>query len=139
MLKPTLLAAVVAASLGTVAAPSAAQVGVTINIGPPALRYEAVPAPRRGYDWAPGFWVWRPNRQRHNWVAGSWMRSRPGYIYQQPNWVENGGRWQHRRGAWAHRDIDRDGDGIRNRNDRDRDGDGVPNRRDNAPDNPRRN
>ena len=135
MFKHTLLAVVVAAALGTFAAPStAARVGVAINIAPPELRYEEVPDARRGYDWAPGYWNW--NRNRHHWVAGSWVRSRPGYVYAQPNWVERDGRWQQHRGAWARRDMDRDG--ISNRNDRDRDGDGVPNRRDSSPDNPRR-
>jgi hypothetical protein len=137
MLKQTLLAAVVAASLGMVAAPStAAPVSVSINVGPPAVRYEAVPAARRGYDWTPGYWNWNANRNRHNWVAGTWMRSRPGYVYAQPTWVQHDGRWQQQRGAWAR--GDRDHDGLRNDRDRDRDGDGVPNRRDNAPDNPRR-
>ena len=137
MHRRSLLAALLAASLATVAAPSmAAQVGVSINVGPPAMRYEAVPAPRRGYEWAPGYWNWNSSRNRHNWVAGSWVRARPGYIYAQPNWVERDGRWHQQRGAWARRDMDRDG--VPNRSDRDRDGDGVPNRRDNAPDNPRR-
>ena len=127
MFKHTLLAAVVAASLGSVAAPSmAADVGISINIGPPELRYEGAPEARRGYDWYPGYWNWNRRHHRHDWVAGSWVRSRPGYIYAQPTWVDRGGRWEQHRGAWMRRD-------------RDRDGDGVPNRRDNAPDNPRRN
>jgi hypothetical protein len=138
MFKHTLLAAIVAATLGTVAAPSmAAPVRVSVNIAPPELRYEAVPAARRGYDWTPGYWNWNRSRNNHNWVAGSWVRSRPGYMYAQPTWVDRGGRWEQQRGAWARRDLDRDG--VRNGNDRDRDGDGVPNGRDRAPDNPRRN
>jgi len=137
MLRQALLAAVVAASLGAVAAPAmAAQVGVSINVGPPALRYEAQPAPRRGYDWTPGYWNWSANRHRHNWVAGSWVRTRPGYVYAQPHWVDRGGRWEQQRGTWSRGDRDRDG--VRNGMDRDRDGDGVPNNRDRAPDNPRR-
>ena len=56
MFRQALLAAAVAASLGLVAAPAtAAQVAVSINVGPPALRYEAQPEPRRGYQWAPGY------------------------------------------------------------------------------------
>ena len=138
MFRQALLAAAVAASLGLAVAPaSAAQVGVSINVGPPAQRYEVVPEPRRGYQWAPGYWNWNGNRQRHHWVAGSWVRSRPGYYYAQPTWVDRGGRWEQRRGTWAR--GDRDHDGIRNGMDRDRDGDGVPNNRDRAPDNPRRN
>lgn len=138
MFKHTLLAAVVAATLGGMAATaSAAPVGVTIRVGPPEMRYEEVPAARRGYDWSPGYWNWSRGNNRHQWVAGSWVRSRPGYIYTQPAWVERGGRWQQQRGSWSR--GDRDGDGISNRNDRDRDGDGVPNRRDSNPNNPRRN
>ena len=139
MFKHSLLAAIVAAALGSIAAQAAAAapVGVTIRVGPPDQRYEVEPAARRGYDWAPGYWNWSRSQNRHQWVAGSWVRSRPGYIYAQPAWVERGGRWQQQRGAWSR--GDRDGDGISNRNDRDRDGDGVPNRRDNAPNNPRRN
>jgi hypothetical protein len=124
MFRQALLAAVVATSLGAVATPStAARAGGTINVAPPELRHEAVPAARRGYDWTPGYWNWSRNHRRHDWVPGSWVRSRPGYIYTQPTWVDRGGRWEQRRGAWARGD---------------RDGDGVPNGRDNAPDNPRR-
>ena len=138
MLRQTLLATAMAASLSMVATPSvAAPVSVFVDIGPPALRHEEVPAARRGYDWTPGYWAWNGNRNRHNWVAGSWVHSRPGYVYAQPNWVERDGRWHQQRGAWTR--GDRDHDGIRNSRDRDRDGDGVPNRRDSAPDNPRRN
>ena len=79
MFRHALLAAAVAASLGLVAAPAtAAQVAVSINVGPPALRDEAQPEPRRGSQWAPGYWNWNGNRQRHNWVAGSWVRNRQG-------------------------------------------------------------
>ena len=36
-------------------APASAQ--ISINLGaPPAPQYEAVPAPRPGYAWAPGHW-----------------------------------------------------------------------------------
>lgn len=138
MLKQVVFSALVAATLVTPVMPSvAAPASVFIRIGPPPPRNEAVPPPRRGYDWSPGYWNWNNGRQRHHWVAGSWMRSRPGYVYAQPSWVERGGRWEQRRGTWSRGDRDRDG--IPNSADRDRDGDGVPNRRDSAPDNPRRN
>ena len=138
MFEHPLLTALAAAWLGTIAVPTAAAAArVSINIEPPALRFEAVPQARRGYDWTPGYWNWNQRRNRHDWVAGSWVHSRPGYVYAQPSWVDRGGRWEQQRGAWARRDSDRDR--VRNGNDRDRDGDGVPNRRDRAPDNPRRN
>ncbi len=112
---------------------------------PPPPRREAVPRPRRGQVWEEGHWDWRGNR--HVWVAGHWVKARPGYVYRQPTWQEREGRWEMRRGGWDRDgdgvpnryDRDRDGDGVANRNDRDRDGDGVSNRRDSNPDNPRRN
>lgn len=130
----TAAALLVAASAGFSADVLAAPVNVDIRIGPPAPRYELVPAPRRGYLWTPGYWGWRGNR--HYWVGGTWARERQGYVYTQPAWVQEGDRWRLNRGAWAR--GDRDHDGVPNRLDRDRDGDGVPNRQDRQPDNPRR-
>lgn len=116
--------------------PATAQVNgyVSINVGPPPLRVERMPPPRRGYAWVPGYWDWRG--QRHVWIAGNWVRERPGYYYDQPRWVAQNGGWVLQRGHWARGDRDRDG--IPNRRDRDRDGDGVPNRYDQRPDNPNR-
>lgn len=94
---------------------------VDIRVGPPAPRVEVVPAPRRGYVWAPGYWNWRGHR--HYWVGGNWVRARRGYVYNQPTWVQEGDRWRFNRGAWARGD---------------RDHDGVPNRFDRHPDNPNR-
>lgn len=92
---------------------------VTVQLGaPPPVRYEAVPAPRRGYVWAPGHW--RPQGHRHAWVAGHWVKVRPGYVYRQPVWAQRGGRWDWTPERW------------------DRDRDGVPDRRDRRPDNPYR-
>lgn len=140
MLKPALLALLVASSLAGVAVPAQAQIGFQINVGPPPPRYEAIPAPRRGYVWTPGYWNWNANARRHVWVGGNWVRSRPGYVYAQPRWVDRGGRWELQRGAWLRgKGGDRDRDGIRNGRDNDRDGDGVPNRRDDRPNDPRRN
>ena len=82
-----------------------------------------VPAPRRGYVWAPGYWDWRGSR--HIWVGGRWVREREGYAYHPHRWVEHDGRWRLERGRWdrAHRDSD---------------GDGVPDRFDRRPNNPNR-
>ena len=135
MLKRTFLASMIAASFATVSLPSAASPHIWVNIGPPPPpRVEYIPAPRWGYDWAPGFWELRGHR--HVWVAGHWVRHRPGYYYHSPQWVERDGRWYFEREQWAR--ADRDHDGIPNRYDRDRDNDGVQNRYDRAPDNRRR-
>jgi hypothetical protein len=135
IIKRTLLATMVAASVGSVTnVTTAAAADIYVEIAPPALRYEVVPAPRVGYVWTPGYWDWRGNR--HVWVDGAYVIDRPGYYYERPQWIQREGRWYLQRGEW--RRGDRDGDGIPNRYDRDRDGDGVPNRYDQRPDNPRR-
>ena len=122
--------------------PSVAAVDIQLNFAPPADRYEAVPAPRRGYVWAPGHWQWNANRNRHIWKAGNWERARPGYAFQRPQWVERDGSWHYQGRRW-----DNDGDGIPNSRDAtpnggvrrgDRDGDGVPDRLDRQPRNPNR-
>ena len=98
---------------------ASADVGVYFNTAPPPARFEAVPAPRRGYVWAPGYWNARNNR--HVWQAGHWERERKGYRYNQPRWTQRDSRWHFERGGW---------------NRGDRDGDGVPNALDRAPNNP---
>ncbi|MEO8279782.1 MAG: hypothetical protein ABI564_08830 [Ideonella sp.] len=131
-----------AAAVGGFSTSSVAGVNaqIAINVGPPPMRQELRPTPRRGMVWTPGFWNWQGNR--HVWVQGHWVRERVGYRWVEPNWVSHNGRWILVQGYWANGRVgprgDRDHDGVRNRNDRDRDGDGVPNRRDRHPDNPRR-
>ena len=120
MIRRTLLAAMLASAIGSLAAPAGAV--IIVREGPPRAREEVVPAPRSGYVWANGHWQWRNGR--HRWIAGRWIRERPGYRYRQPEWIERDGRWSLNRGTWRRRG--------------DRDGDGVPNRMDQAPDNPRR-
>ena len=106
--------------------------GNMIGVAPPPARYERAPHARRGYVWVPGYWNWRGNR--HEWVAGTYMRERPGYMYAQPRWIERNGQWYMEQGRWedAHRGRghDRDRDGIPDRMEggADRDRDGVPDR-----------
>ena len=118
-----LLVALGAVSIGAVSLPMAANAAVIyFNAAPPELRVERVPAARRGYVWAPGYWDTRNNR--HHWRVGHWERERKGYHFVQPTWTQRDNRWELERGRW---------------NRGDRDGDGVPNILDRAPDNPRRN
>ncbi len=111
----------IAATLGGFALPAAAhsQVDYFVNVAPSPARYEVVPVQRVGYAWIPGYWDWRG--RQHVWVAGYYVRHRPGHYYAQPRWVSSHGGWRQEYGGWR----------------RDRDGDGVPNRFDRRPDNPR--
>ena len=108
MLTRTILATCFAATLALGAAQtSTARDVIIVREAPPPSRVEVVPAPRRGYEWAPGYWNWQG--RHHVWHAGTWVRARPGYVYSSPTWVEHDGRWQFRQSQWARRDNDRDG------------------------------
>jgi hypothetical protein len=111
------------ATLGAVSMPmtASAQVVVYYNSAPPSARYEAVPAPRRGYEWSPGYW--NVKGKKHVWQNGHWERNRSGYHYAQPSWTQHNNQWQLQRGQWEKGD---------------RDHDGVSNAVDRAPDNPTR-
>ena len=86
---------------------------IVVKKAPPALRREAVPAARRGYEWVPGYWNW--TGRRYTWVGGHHEKVRVGYVYARPEWRRNGGGWVLERGGWQR--GDRDGDGVRNRDD----------------------
>ena len=87
-------------ALTPVAMRAAAQVNINIDIGaaPPAARYEAVPAPRPGYAWAPGYWRWEG--QRHVWTQGRWLQERPGSYWVADRWEGRDGRHYYERGHW---------------------------------------
>ena len=71
MIRKILLAAMIGTSAATVALPGiAADRVVYVQVAPPVIRQEVVPAPRRGYAWAPGYWGWR--HSKHVWVRGVW-------------------------------------------------------------------
>ena len=109
-----------AGTLGAMSMPtvSEASSSVSLRIGPPPVRYEIVPDPRRGYVWVPGYWRWRGHH--HVWVVGCWVRERRGYVYYPHRWEQRGERWYLHGGRW------------------DRDGDGIPDRRKRHPNNPYR-
>jgi hypothetical protein len=96
-----IVGSIAAALVGLAAIPAAARSNVElfVNVAPPPVRYEVVPAPRAGRVWAPGFWEWRHGR--HFWVAGHWMRERRGYTYRPAGWAYEGGRWGYRPGIWV--------------------------------------
>ncbi len=89
MHKP-LLAAAFAASLMGFGTFAQAQYSAIVSSAPPAARYEAAPAAREGFVWAPGHWEWRGNE--YVWQEGHWMRDRAGYEYREPRWVQRADR-----------------------------------------------
>lgn len=151
--KKLILGLLTAASISAIAVPASAKtnVDVFLNFGPPALRYESVPAPRVGFVWVPGYWDWRGNA--YIWIAGNYVRERPGYYWHSPQWVQGSRGWYSQPGRWdRHQPVhyrqdwrDNDRDGIPNYRDRtpngryygdrryDSDRDGIPNYRDRRP------
>ena len=121
MIRKILVAAMLAASFGSIATSAGAE--IIVRVAPPQPRMEATPHPRRGYVWVAGHWEWRNRQHQHQWVAGTWVRERHGHHYQQPTWVERDGGWSMQQGGWRRGDADHDG---------------VPNGQDRSPNNPNR-
>ena len=80
-----------------VPAPVAAQ--IYVQVAPPPVIHEVVPAGRHGYLWVQGHYEWR--RGRYVWVPGYWVRERRGYVYAQPYWEQRRSRWVYYGGNWA--------------------------------------
>jgi len=87
-------------AVGGAAVPTIASAGVNIDIdvAPPPIRVETIPAPRVGYVWAPGFWEWRD--RAHVWVPGHYIREHRGYHWVGDHWVQRGPHWHHEAGHW---------------------------------------
>ena len=112
--------------------------GVVVQSPPPAPIYESVPAPRQGYIWAPGHYVW--DNGRYTWRGGEWVAARPGYAWQAAHWEQRSdGSWYLVGGTWVRSDsYAYDDNGRREWRYRDRDGDGVINGEDRYPRDPNR-
>jgi len=105
----TALVALLAAA-GAVAASAPASAGVSVGVdlswrvsGPaPFARYEVrTPCPGREQVWIAGYWDWRHDYGRYDWMPGRWER-RP---FARAVWVPSrhehrGGAWYYQRGHW---------------------------------------
>jgi hypothetical protein len=100
ILVSALLALIVSASVPVVAREQVA-VDVVIGSAPPPVHVEAVPAPRVGYVWAPGYWLW--DGHQHVWHRGHWEAERPGQHYVAARWIETPRGWHFVPAHWEHR------------------------------------
>lgn len=94
-----LIAAAVLAAGILAPAVTEARAAVYVNLAPPAPIVEAVPAPRVGYVWAPGYYSW--NGHRHVWRHGYWVRERAGRHWVAHRWERRGNGWYFHDGYWA--------------------------------------
>ncbi|MDD2917786.1 hypothetical protein [Rhodoferax sp.] len=139
--------AAVAVAVGAFAAASSAHAGsdVFFSIGVQVPGFYVQPAPvyvqpRQFYTPAPGYYQRHDNGRRYE--GQQWQRRGP-YGDRDRDGIANihdsdnqRNQWRQARLQGPYGDLDRDG--IRNQRDIDRDGDGVRNRYDRLPDNPYR-
>ena len=98
-MKRTLIALALAAAFAGPSGPAlAADVGIQLNIGPPPVVYEPVPAPREGYVWAQGYWDY--DNGKHVWRKGHYEKERHGEHWVQGSWDQHDGHWYLNRGHW---------------------------------------
>jgi len=81
-----------------VQSPARGRALVDIEVRPPPDRVVVVPAPRRGYIYAPGYWRW--DGRQHVWVDGRFLRERRGEHWVPAHWEERHNRYHFEEGHW---------------------------------------
>ena len=86
-------------------APSLAQIGISIHIGPPALPvYVQPPCPAEGYIWTPGYWAYNYDYNDYYWVPGTWVLApQPGFLWTPGWWGWSGVAFIFHEGYWGPR------------------------------------
>ena len=84
------------------AAPSFAQVGISVSFGPPALPvYEQPVCPGDGYIWTPGYWAYADDTGYY-WVPGTWVEApQVGYLWTPGYWGWGGSAFIFHAGYWG--------------------------------------
>lgn len=89
------------------AGPTAAQIGISVNIGapPPPIPHFAQPVlPGPGYIWTPGYWAWDVGCDCYYWVPGMWvLPPRVGWLWTPGYWYWRNGGFVFSRGYWGPR------------------------------------
>lgn len=84
------------------AAPSFAQVGISVSFGPPAIPvYEQPVCPGDGYIWTPGYWAYADDGGYY-WVPGTWIEApQPNYLWTPGYWGWGGSAFLWHGGYWG--------------------------------------
>src|SRR5271156_5478802 len=85
------------------AAPSFAQIGISVSFGPPALPvYEQPVCPGDGYIWTPGYWAYGDDFDDYYWVPGTWVEApEVGFLWTPGYWGWAGDRFAFNEGYWG--------------------------------------
>jgi hypothetical protein len=100
LLVPVVLPALAAGAMFVGSVGPAYAAVVDIEVAPPAPRVVAVPPPRAGFVWAPGYYRW--DGHQHVWVDGRWLRERHGMHWVPEHWDERHGHYHFEPGHWVH-------------------------------------
>jgi hypothetical protein len=84
------------------AAPSFAQIGISVSFGPPAIPvYEQPVCPGDGYIWTPGYWGYEDDGGYY-WVPGTWIEApQPNYLWTPGYWGWGGSAYLWHGGYWG--------------------------------------
>jgi YXWGXW repeat-containing protein len=84
------------------AAPSFAQVGISVSFEPPALPvYEQPVCPGDGYIWTPGYWAYADDTGYY-WVPGTWVEApQVGFLWTPGYWGWGGSAFIFHAGYWG--------------------------------------
>ncbi len=90
-----------AAVLVVISTSAFAQIGISVEFGPPALPvYEQPLCPGDGYLWTPGYWAY--GEDDYYWVPGTWVEApEVGYLWTPPYWGWGGNGYLFHEGYWG--------------------------------------
>jgi WXXGXW repeat (2 copies) len=79
-----------------------AQIGISVNFGPPALPvYEQPICPTDGYLWTPGYWAYDEG-DGYYWVPGTWFEPpQVGFLWTPGYWGWGGSAFLFHEGYWG--------------------------------------
>ncbi len=69
-----------------------------LDFAPPPVPYAAVPAPRAGFIWAPGYY--EHDHGKYHWRGGHWENERRGYSYHPGSWDNREGHYYYNEPGW---------------------------------------
>jgi len=96
-----LLTAALTTGIVTVSGLAAAQEEVEIDLAPPPVRVEVIPAaPSPRHFWIHGYYGWY--RGAHVWYPGRYELNRTGWSWSEARWALVGRRWHFYPGHWYH-------------------------------------